>query len=118
MLTGLNYAWFLMYSSAHSTMELALTLRDKSNNAILVDDDEWAIKYQLAHFRAQIAQIKLMGPSPSKHISYSAKGVEDLTLQSQISWCKLIREGFRKSKKKMDKWLAENPEIFEEQYIY
>ncbi|MFW5895655.1 MAG: hypothetical protein ACOCT9_02815 [archaeon] len=67
MLTGLDRGWFEIYADARFIMELSLNERSyirgkKGNFGILVDDDYWALKYQIYHYRARRAKHSLLRP--------------------------------------------------------
>ncbi len=61
LLTGLARGWFLVYKNAEYNKALCLKSRKQGHFGILVDDDPWALKYQINTYRAHRASFSLTG---------------------------------------------------------
>lgn len=68
MLHGLDKGWFEIFADAQKVMRSALierkavkANRHNPNFGILVDDDYWALVYQINHYRARRAKHALLG---------------------------------------------------------
>jgi len=61
LLKGLARGWFHIYKKEESFKERCIQGRKKGHCGILIDEDHWALQYQIAHYRSLRAQFSLTG---------------------------------------------------------
>ena len=101
-LTGLSRGWFQIYRMSISTMEMCIQYRYEGRHGILVDDDYYALHYQIANYRKERASMALVGSGCLA--SYPAQDYEDAKILGAKRWESVFqskRKRYKEAKQKL-----------------